>query len=468
MKKYYSYIIGTILIAIATLLFSPVLFAQTTETWTRVSTENGTFNISGTRTVRFGSDTRWVQRSMTGPGQWCTVPFFGRDPATGVPKVCEVLTVSVQEGTWSRVARENGHFNITGTRLVRFGAGGLWVQRNMTGPGQWCTVGMFGRDPAPGVPNVCEVFTPASAMPSLMGHGALPYPTVPQYWSATDRVLFTGEIGDRPGDGTDTGSFRTVCEPTHMNHDDPIVFPGIRNEAHGHTYAGNNSTDYSLTPDNIRSRGVSSCRGGNINMSAYWWPSMVDMRTNRFLFPRTVNIYYKTGIAHFETIHPMPPRLRMIAGFQRQIGPIDWWLNHAVFECFNVGEKHDTIPNCAPGDEMVAQITFPQCWDGVNLDSPDHKSHMAYADTATGYCPASHPVALPELAYRVHYEVTEYNQPTHWRFSSDTYQGPAGYSFHADWINGWDQEAMETFVRECLNTRRDCHSHLLGDGRAIY
>ena len=21
---------------------------------------------------------------------------------------------------------------------------------------------------------------------------------------------------------------------------------------------------------------------------------------------------------------------------------------------------------------------FPQCWDGVNLDAPDHKSHMAY------------------------------------------------------------------------------------------
>ena len=23
---------------------------------------------------------------------------------------------------------------------------------------------------------------------------------------------------------------------------------------------------------------------------------------------------------------------------------------------------------------------FPQCWDGVNLDSPDHKSHMAYPE----------------------------------------------------------------------------------------
>jgi hypothetical protein len=30
--------------------------------------------------------------------------------------------------------------------------------------------------------------------------------------------------------------------------------------------------------------------------------------------------------------------------------------------------------SCAGGIRTI--ITFPTCWDGVNLDSPDHKSHL--------------------------------------------------------------------------------------------
>jgi hypothetical protein len=49
-----------------------------------------------------------------------------------------------------------------------------------------------------------------------------------------------------------------------------------------------------------------------------------------------------------------------------------------------------------------------RCWDGVNLDSPDHKSHIAYPTagpasfhTDGGACPASHPVKIPQLMLEV-------------------------------------------------------------------
>jgi hypothetical protein len=51
-----------------------------------------------------------------------------------------------------------------------------------------------------------------------------------------------------------------------------------------------------------------------------------------------------------------------------------------------------------------------RCWDGVNLDSPDHKSHVAYptAGPATfsgsstgGACPSTHPVKIPQLMLEV-------------------------------------------------------------------
>jgi hypothetical protein len=54
-----------------------------------------------------------------------------------------------------------------------------------------------------------------------------------------------------------------------------------------------------------------------------------------------------------------------------------------------------------------ATVIFPSCWDGVNLDSPDHKSHVAYS-TAKGAnalagdkCPSTHPVRIPQVMYEI-------------------------------------------------------------------
>ncbi|EAQ86214.1 hypothetical protein CHGG_07467 [Chaetomium globosum CBS 148.51] len=44
---------------------------------------------------------------------------------------------------------------------------------------------------------------------------------------------------------------------------------------------------------------------------------------------------------------------------------------------------------------IMANVRFPTCWDGKNLDSPDHMSHMSYPELGTfesgGPCPESHP-----------------------------------------------------------------------------
>jgi len=55
-------------------------------------------------------------------------------------------------------------------------------------------------------------------------------------------------------------------------------------------------------------------------------------------------------------------------------------------------------PSCG----MIRQtLIFPHCWDGKNLDSPDHKSHVAYGQgsgaSGGGACPSTHPVKLPQI-----------------------------------------------------------------------
>ena len=72
-----------------------------------------------------------------------------------------------------------------------------------------------------------------------------------------------------------------------------------------------------------------------------------------------------------------------------------------------------TLPKgfCAGGIRSV--ITFPTCWDGKNLDSTDHKTHVTYADGSraadvgpTGNCPATHPVVIPQVMYEVIWDVS--------------------------------------------------------------
>jgi hypothetical protein len=71
---------------------------------------------------------------------------------------------------------------------------------------------------------------------------------------------------------------------------------------------------------------------------------------------------------------------------------------------------------CAGG--IRATITFPTCWDGVNLDTPDHKSHVAYPSSgsyeSTGPCPSTHPVHLPQVMYEVIWDTRQFNDKSIW------------------------------------------------------
>jgi hypothetical protein len=41
---------------------------------------------------------------------------------------------------------------------------------------------------------------------------------------------------------------------------------------------------------------------------------------------------------------------------------------------------HETVafPAHACPTGIMTSLRFPTCWDGVNLDSPDHMAHMSY------------------------------------------------------------------------------------------
>ena len=408
---------------------------------------------------------------------------ISQDTTTSTGTTTRPTAAAIPAGPWTACGDEGDTCTVPGmhnqARQIRFGAGNDYVYRTIflasNNGGLRCMSFAFdGVDPAPGRTKHCDYG------PALLAQ--LPAPINPMGPTIDRNAIPLGDPGTiqalaRPtaeltGVSDGTGAFRTACMFSHMNFDDPIVYPGQPGRSHLHAYFGNTVANAGSTRQSVETTGNSTCRGGILNRSAYWVPALVDTRSGRPVAPTENSIYYKTGYTGVPAalVQVPPAGLRMIAGdmtaSSKQPIPMGWWCSDVSYP------MSDAIPaNCTAGHDLVMVLGFPQCWDGVNLDSANHKSHMAYptGNTANG-CPASHPVPVPEITYNVHYPVYTTGETAYWRLSSDMYGTsiPGGFSAHGDWMNGWQPEAIRTFVVNCDNRPADCHAHLLGDGREIY
>lgn len=59
--------------------------------WTIVASEHRVLSLSGTQTVRYGTATQYVEKTVTN-GQKCNSITFGQDPAPGKRKQCSVCS----------------------------------------------------------------------------------------------------------------------------------------------------------------------------------------------------------------------------------------------------------------------------------------------------------------------------------------------------------------------------------------
>ena len=296
---------------------------------------------------------------------------------------------------------------------------------------------------------------------------------IPAIGFNTLRLAPTTEQRGSPADG----AFRIVCAMSHMSNDDPLVFPNQPGAAHHHTFFGNTSTNAKSDLMNLQGSGNSTCNGGIMNKSAYWIPSMIDTATGTPLKSDNVLIYYKSGDSNYPSDEPViqPPKgLRMITGNSKGT-QADELTTAGHYICETTGKKWSaTIPNCPAGDNLLFSISFLQCWDGKNLDSPDHKSHMAervgVPGTDHAVCPVDHPVRIPQITINVHYKNTVKDAMKNWRLSSDNYPTTiaGGLSAHADWVNGWDEKLFARVIAECIQARLDCHATMVGKDIKMY
>jgi len=293
----------------------------------------------------------------------------------------------------------------------------------------------------------------------------------------------TGAI---PEHEEDVGAFRFLCAPSHNAYNDPIVYPGQPGKSHLHTFFGNTLADANSTYASLRTTGDSTCNA-LLNRSAYWVPAMMN-GSGKVVMPDYLAVYYKRMPASDPRCQTeatacvkLPRGLRYIFGFNMldpASTPTDvtkrWWnCDGAGATSGHFATIKDAMAGCPVGARLGVVLVAPNCWDGKNLDSADHRSHMAYqyydGTRPDPVCPKTHPYIIPQFQLGAWY-TTDATAPN-WYLASDRMPGmPAsepGSTAHADWFGAWEDSILDLWTTNCIDKLLSCSGGDLGNGQQI-
>lgn len=237
--------------------------------------------------------------------------------------------------------------------------------------------------------------------------------------------------------------FLSNCTFSHRLPDDPIVFPGAAGASHSHDFLGNVSTNANSTASSLQANGT-TCQPSN-DKAAYWVPTVSVGGTP--VPPVFANFYYRGNKRDFQQVNPFPPGFKMIAGTATATTPQP--MSITSWGCTNGSTNTSEIPTCPAGERLKLSLFFPDCWDGANLDSADHKSHLSYR--VNGLCPGTHPFRVPQIQFFIVYATT--GGP------GTTVASGSQYSGHGDFFNGWDQSVLNSRVANCINAGIKCNKN---------
>ena len=287
------------------------------------------------------------------------------------------------------------------------------------------------------------------------------------------------------------GAFRLICAPSHLAYDDPVVFPGQPGRSHLHQFFGNTEADANSTYESLRTSGRSSC-GDMMNRSSYWLPALLNGR-GQVVVPDYATVYYKRRPANDPECQlgkgciGLPRGLRYVFGRTMEGTAYAGQRTDGVnFTCDAPNSRtsksfSEAAAACPTPYRLGVQVGAPDCWDGKHLDTPDHRSHMAFTIHTNGreMCPDTHPYRTPTFHFIVWYTTddtldrsgnTGFN-PNQWYFSSDRVEGqapkPSGSTVHSDWFGAWNDEVLSRWIGGCINRFLNCSGGDLGDGKQL-
>jgi hypothetical protein len=338
----------------------------------------------------------------------------------------------------------------------------------------------------------------AGAVRSLLGAGAVALVALATVGCSGDEgaddpsATSTTSAEDWVARTDDDAVFTVDCTFSHRAPDDPIVHPGHPGASHSHEFFGSEATDASSTGESLLDTST-TCEDPD-DTAAYWVPTLSVAGTP--VDPTFIRAYYRArpGV-DVRDVEPPPLGLAMLSGDpdaephdHGEAEGSDGGHDHAAptteasHDHGSTGEHdeadhedgdadhedHDLVgmgggwgcglrplrlrpeppTDCTPRSPLSLQLRFPDCWDGEQLDSADHRSHLARSEE--GACPSSHPVLITEVQVTVTWPVTG-SEGADVSIASGDIAGA-----HGDFLNGWDPEAIAQHVDLCIHAKANC------------
>lgn len=276
--------------------------------------------------------------------------------------------------------------------------------------------------------------SPAAAHSDEMAMGVGP----PPLWADGTQAVPTRHKGPQG----QTGQFVAKCLYSHSDTVDPIVFPGSSTLSHRHDFYGATGIVGTSTAASLIDTQTTCNKPGD--SAAYWQPTvLVDEKP---ITPLYAQAYYRAapGIDP-KSVKPFPLGLMLIAGDALASTPQTG--EAAAWTCGVQTKLSHEVPDCGQGAPLHLVLTFPDCWDGANLDSPGHRDHATYSRDSA--CPKSHPISIPQLTVSVNFGLSG-PLPT-LRLASGNQ-----FSTHGDFLNSWNESALEREVLACIHRDAVC------------
>ncbi|MGV9362682.1 DUF1996 domain-containing protein [Amycolatopsis sp. NPDC003731] len=114
----------------------------------------------------------------------------------------------------------------------------------------------------------------------------------------------------------------------------------------------------------------------------------------------------------------------------------------------------DKYPICPQGSKVERIHAFPNCWDGKNTDSADHRSHIVFADQQ-GKCPQGFK-NVPQLQVTLVYDVPQdVQQNKQYKVDAFAQEEHNPRSDHDDFANVMSKQIMGRLVN-CINSGKVC------------